>query len=410
MNRSVKYASECYLLITETPQEFKMSKQEFSRRNLERLINKVSKLDLKNIKSILIIGEGEVYEQRLSDGGGKGNMYVDKYLDEYINQYLSNRFKTGYYSATTGKLVEKWKSLHESSQNRTFLIVCHPSYEKQVRETIEKFNCKILGLNADEQRRIEKRSLRKLFAQNLDRWKLFSRKDKIGLETSIFRSQKSLKTDEDISENPQKELNKPLCNRGGSFAWNPDSQNHDYLPYRIMKKGLLLKCEICRLAYIIPRSNPAFPRQYNKVFSKADYLKIYPGHPTNWVDPGPGEKISTPIKKQIEPTTIWKRKGFDPNLEAPTRAYFNAFLDACRNNGLVFGEDSGLYVCAPPELLPEMTKSLTQAMKVHIIPDFETFIESMPNFSHFTSQLGSLLKESGAAAKIREIDKIFGLN
>lgn len=199
------------------------------------------------------------------------------------------------------------------------------------------------------------------------------------------------------------------CSKGGSFAWNPDSRNHDYQPYRIMKKGLLLKCEVCRLAYIIPRSSPTFPSQYQNVFSRKDYLKVYPGHPTNWVDPGPGEEIKTPIKTSIDPLPIWRQKGFDPKLEAPTLAYFNAFSDACRNRGLVFGEDSGLFVCTPPELLPEITKDLIQAHKVRIFIDFKTFVESMPDFSAFTSQISSLLKESGAVERIKEIDKIFGL-
>lgn len=211
------------------------------------------------------------------------------------------------------------------------------------------------------------------------------------------------------NENGLKRNKMALCSRGGSFAWNPDSQNHDYQPYRIMKKGLLLKCEVCRLAYIIPRSSTEFPKQYQKVFSRKDYLKVYPGHPTNWVDPGPGEELETPIKTNIDPLSIWKQKGFEPKLEAPTLAYFNAFSDACRNRGLIFGEDSGLFVCTPPDLLPEMTKNLIQAHKVHIFADFQTFVESIPDFNFFLSQINSLLMESGAVERIKKIDRVFKL-
>jgi len=48
-------------------------------------------------------------------------------------------------------------------------------------------------------------------------------------------------------------------------------------------------------------------------------------------------------------------------------------------------------------------------MRVHIISDFEALVESMQDFSQFTSQIASLTKESGALEKIKEIDKVFKL-
>lgn len=220
------------------------------------------------------------------------------------------------------------------------------------------------------------------------------------------------------------------CSRGGHWAWNIDPQNHDFQPHRLMRAGMLLKCEVCQMAAMVPRSSPSFPRKYTNVFSRHQYLSVYPGSPTQWVDPGPGEELASPIAEAAPQSAIYKELGFDPKLEPVVRAYYTAFEESCRNHGLVLGVEAHLFVCAPPELLPGFENSPVTAHRVRVIIDFDDFLTALraeadqyatkhkadelplktaAYWAALTQQIHSLISESGAVERIKAIDRKFHL-
>jgi len=138
-------------------------------------------------------------------------------------------------------------------------------------------------------------------------------------------------------------------------------------------------------------------------------------------------------KRNNEETTtnshIWKEMKLKPEYEKVAEEYFNAIMTSCRERGLVLTTEHGYFVCVPQDYLYTVpVLNIKRKEPLRTISQFHKFLEihkdlvdkHMKNRGYspagkaeywdiLMGQITSMIKETGAAHKIMEIDKKYGL-
>ncbi len=174
--------------------------------------------------------------------------------------------------------------------------------------------------------------------------------------------------------------------------------DHSLAPFVTTANGAVYRCKRCRFLFVDP--------------TQATSRKPEPR--------------KTSIRSTCDSSVAWKEMGFKPHLEPWGSAYFDALLDYCHNRQLFLGDDNYLIVCVSSDrLLPlDETRfgiSSISQFKVHAIETWDQFCQTIkagaerifkkeptvPYWHHYMHDIMSALRESGAIARVPEIDKIF---
>ena len=142
----------------------------------------------------------------------------------------------------------------------------------------------------------------------------------------------------------------------------------------------------------------------------------------------PYQMLQTRIRPE-EVTRLWKAMHLPPKYQQVAENYFEAIIASCIEKDLVLTEDHGLFVCVPPEYLKTIpVMNIARRESLQVISSFFDFLERLKRqvdqyvekqgrapageddyWSIFEGQMRSMIKESGALPRIKEIDKRYGL-
>lgn len=135
-------------------------------------------------------------------------------------------------------------------------------------------------------------------------------------------------------------------------------------------------------------------------------------------------------RSRTEATTrLWAAMHLPPESKKVAEDYFDAIIASCKERGLVLTEEHGLFVCVSPEYLKTIPiMNIPRKNPLHVVLYFSDFLERLKKqvdqyvekqglapagedeyWSILEGQMKSMIKESGALPRIKEIDKRYGL-